>query len=129
MSAERVLSVGQCVPDHFRIAGAFRQLFGTEVVPSDSSREALEKLRQERFALVLVNRIFDADGSDGLELIRQIKADEKIASVPVMLVSNYDDAQAEAVGAGAVPGFGKATLGDPEMLEHVRPFLANSSEG
>ena len=40
-----------------------------------------------------------------------------------MLVSNYADAQREAVEAGAEPGFGKASLGRPEMLGKIRPIL------
>jgi hypothetical protein len=41
-----------------------------------------------------------------------------------MLVSNYEDAQQEAVATGAVAGFGKASVGHPEMLGRVAPFLA-----
>ena len=88
--------------------------------------EALQRLRREAYALVLVNRIFDADGDSGVELIRRVKADEALRSIPVLLVSNYADAQREAVDAGAEPGFGKAALGRPEMLDRVRPFLADA---
>jgi hypothetical protein len=41
-----------------------------------------------------------------------------------MLISNYEDAQKEAQAAGAVAGFGKAALGQPAMLDRVRPYLA-----
>ena len=41
----------------------------------------------------------------------------------MMLVSNYEDAQNEAVAAGALPGFGKASLGQPHMLARLRPLL------
>ncbi len=40
-----------------------------------------------------------------------------------MLVSNHEDAQAEAVAAGALPGFGKASLGQPGMIERVAAAL------
>jgi hypothetical protein len=59
-----------------------------------------------------------------MDLIKRVKADPQLQSVPVMLVSNYEDAQAEAVAAGAAVGFGKAALGRPQMLERVKPFLA-----
>ena len=85
--------------------------------------DALASLRQEAFALVLVNRVLDADGDSGVDLIRQIKTDETLRTTPVLLVSNYADAQKEAVAAGAEAGFGKAELGQPAMLERVRPFL------
>jgi CheY-like chemotaxis protein len=124
MAANRVLSVGQCAADHYGISLTFRQAFGAEVEQAATQTKALQLLRQERFALVLVNRVFDADGDSGMDLIRQVKADESLRAVPVLLVSNYADAQREAVEAGAEPGFGKADLGRPEMLECVRPFLA-----
>ncbi len=72
---------------------------------------------------MLVNRVFDADGSSGLDFIKTLKADAALTATPVMLVSNYEDAQAQAVAVGAVPGFGKATLGQPAMLERVKAYL------
>ncbi len=121
--AKRVLSVGQCFADHSAISRVLRDSFDAEVVSADSARQTLEQLRQETFALVLVNRVFDADSSSGLELIRAVKADEQLRAVPIALVSNYEDAQAQAVQMGALPGFGKAALGQPHMLARVEPYL------
>jgi DNA-binding NtrC family response regulator len=124
MSVKRVLSVGQCMADHTSIAWTFRSQFQAEVRPTDTVDEALEQLRNDTFDLVLVNRVFDADGASGMGFIRQMKADEVFRAVPVMLVSNYEDAQREAEQAGAVPGFGKAALGQPAMLGRVKAFLS-----
>jgi two-component system chemotaxis response regulator CheY len=124
MTTKRVLSVGQCGADHYGISSTFRQAFGAEVEQAATQTEALQLLRREPFALVLVNRVFDADGDSGVDLIRRVKADEALRATPVLLVSNYADAQREAVEAGAEYGFGKAALGRPEMLDRVRPFLA-----
>jgi CheY-like chemotaxis protein len=123
MKAKRVLSVGQCWADHGSIAKTFKKEFGTEVDRADNTGAALERLRQGGYSLVLVNRVFDADGTSGMDLIKHVKSDPSLQSVPVMLVSNYDDAQAEAAAVGAASGFGKASLGRPQMLEHVRPYL------
>jgi CheY-like chemotaxis protein len=122
MAAKRVLSVGQCGPDHGAIAWALRPL-GADVTPAATRDQALERLRAETFDLVLVNRVFDADGDSGVELIRTMKEDEALRATPVMLVSNYADAQQAAVAAGAEAGFGKAALGRPAMRDRVRPFL------
>ena len=120
---KRVLSAGQCFADHSGITRVMGKAFGAEVVGVHSEREALTLLRQKAFALVLVNRVFDADGSSGLDLIRAIKAEDALKHLPVMLVSNYEEAQAQAVAAGATPGFGKAALGHPQMLARVEPYL------
>jgi CheY-like chemotaxis protein len=122
MTVKRILSVGQCGADHDSIARTLGQL-GAEVVAAHSHDEALGRLRREAFALVLVNRILDRDGSSGLDLIREVKSDEQLAGVPVMLVSNHADAQEEACEAGAEPGFGKSALYRAETLECVRRCL------
>jgi DNA-binding NarL/FixJ family response regulator len=123
MIAKRVLSVGQCFADHSNLSATLQRAFDAEVVGAASASEALAKLRSEPFALVLVNRIFDADGASGIELIRALKGDTALSPMPVMLVSNYDDAQEEATTAGAMPGFGKATLGQAAMLARLAPYL------
>lgn len=126
MTAKRVLSVGQCMADHGSIARTLRTAFGAEVISADCAEEALEQLHKGPFALVLVNRVLDADGSSGLDVLRALKADAKANTVPAMLVSNYEDAQAQAVEAGAVEGFGKSSLGRPEMLERVGTYLGKT---
>jgi two-component system chemotaxis response regulator CheY len=121
MSRHRILSVGQCGFDHGQISRTLSRSLDAEVVRSDTHAEALETLRDSGpFALVLVNRIGDADGSRGLDLIRRLKAETDMSSVPVMLVSNYDDAQIAAVEAGALRGFGKNDLGTGKELVALR---------
>ncbi len=110
MDKPRILSVGQCSFDHGMITRHLRMIYGAEVVAADTVGQALVSLRAGNFDLVLVNRIFDGDGTPGVDLIRAIKADHELAGIPVMLVSNYEDAQAEAQAVGALPGFGKTDL-------------------
>ena len=107
----RVLDVGQCDYDHGSIARHLQSKYSAEVMAADSEGEALVSLRAGSFDLVLVNRLFDGDGTPGLALIRSIKGDPELAKTPVMLVSNHADAQAEAKELGALPGFGKGDLG------------------
>ena len=121
---KRVLDVGQCSPDHGSIRRLVEGRFGAQVSQADDLPGALAQLRKSQFDLVLVNRKLDLDYSDGLQIIKQMKADPDLASIPVMLVSNYADAQAEAVAIGATLGFGKASIGNPQTDELLRPFLA-----
>ena len=120
---KRVLSIGQCGVDHPAISRLLSDRFAAETQEADSLDEALALLGQAPFDLVLVNRVLDADGSDGLEVIRRLKADSSQAKTPVMLVSNYPDFQARAVELGAVPGFGKQSLGATETRERLAKFL------
>ena len=40
-----------------------------------------------------------------------------------MLVSNYEQAQADAIEQGAVPGFGKSKLNASETTDLLRQYL------
>ncbi len=78
--------------------------FAVEVFQAHAADDALEILRREKIDLVLVNRKLDMDYSDGVEIIRQIKNDPALSSTPVMLVSNHDEYQQEALAAGPSTG-------------------------
>jgi response regulator RpfG family c-di-GMP phosphodiesterase len=123
MSKRRVLSVGQCAADHARISSVLAEHFHAEVIPAETIEEANGLAASEDFDLVLVNRLFDSGGESGLDYVGAYLADPSRTKVPVMLVSNYDDSQEEAVSLGAAPGFGKSSLGQPAMLDKVKPYL------
>ena len=121
--AKRVLDVGNCVPDHAAIRSLLERTFGAEVVQAHSAEETLSLLQSSSFDLVLINRKLDQDYSDGLDIIKTIKADTALAKTPVMLITNYEDHQADAVAAGAEPGFGKLSLQTPQTKERLARFL------
>ena len=121
--AKRVLDVGNCDPDHAAIRALVESNFDARVVQTHGAEDTLRELRRSRYDLVLVTRKLDRDYSDGLDVIRAIKADTALAGVPVMLVTNYEEHQQAAIDEGAVRGFGKAHLRAPETTEMLRPFL------
>src|SRR3954447_24548778 len=123
MSTKRVLSIGQCGADHYGISAFLRSHFGVEVEPANSRKQALDALKAKSYDLVLINRLLDRDGTPGVDIIRQMKADKDLAAVPVMLVSNYESAQKEAQAAGALEGFGKAEIGDEATVEKLTQVL------
>jgi CheY-like chemotaxis protein len=130
--AKQVLSIGQCGPDHGTLTRFLRDHFGAEVVPAavlDSA--SLGKIREGQFSLVLVNRKLDVDYSDGLDIVRQIKADPQGKSTPVMLVTNYPEHQEKSIALGGTYGFGKLEYHKPETLERLEgvlgPRLSTSS--
>jgi two-component system chemotaxis response regulator CheY len=92
-------------------------------VQVDDSSGALSELKSGPFDLVLVNRKLDCDYSDGLDVIRAIKADSAVGGVPVMLVTNYPEHQEAAIAVGAVRGFGKLEFGDPATRAKIAEVL------
>lgn len=121
--SKRVLSVGQCFPDAIAITNFLRKNFDVEVVSTDLPADTWEQLRSGEFDLVMINRKLDRDYSDGLDIIKQIKADTEFAETPVMLVTNFAEHHEAAVAAGAEYGIGKNDYHDPAAVERLRPFL------
>ena len=123
---QTVISVGQCGYDNSRIRSLIRSIDSTvEIRETDSHQETMEVLASlGEAALVLVNRVFDMDGSSGMDLISQLKSKEsEFAAIPVMLVSNYEKSQAEAIANGAIPGFGKSELQSVETRQKIESVL------
>lgn len=120
---KRVLDVGNCDPDHASITSFLTGNFGATVDRSKLPADTFEKLKSQPYDLVVINRKLDEDYSDGLEIIKQMKADEATRDVPVMLVTNYAEHQDAAVAEGALRGFGKLEYNDPAVIERVRAVL------
>ena len=123
---QTVISVGQCGYDNSRIRSLIRSIDSTvEIKETDSHQETMEVLASlGEAALVLVNRVFDMDGASGMEFISQLKSKEsEFAAIPVMLVSNYEKSQAEAIANGAIPGFGKSELQSVETRRKIESVL------
>jgi two-component system chemotaxis response regulator CheY len=126
MAAVRVLSVGQCGIDHWSISRFLGRAFGAHVDSAGTHEEALAALEAGRFDLLLVNRICDADGAPGVELIRSLKSNPATADLPVMLVSDHASAQNEAIGLGALPGFGKRDVGNDTAVRVIGQVISPS---
>lgn len=120
-----LLDCGNCGPDFNAIRRMATSNFGASVVQSHGAEDTLTLLRNRRVDLVTVNRKLDRDYSDGLEVIKQIKADPQVADVPVMLVSNYEEHQQTAMEAGAIRGFGKLAIGEDSTRQLLAPYLGD----
>lgn len=119
----QVLDVGNCDPDHGMIRAMLMENFDVDVDRVMFVDEALQRMKERTYALVLFNRLVFADGSEGLQLLRKAKRDLALTGTPIMMVSNYEDAQAASVEAGAEPGFGKKAVGSPDTLRLLARYL------
>lgn len=117
----RVIDVGNCGFDHGSLSNLIHHHFKMACVSVANGSELERELKNGDVALVIVNRVFDRDGGDGLALIGELKQKPETAALPVLLLSNYADAQEKAVALGALPGFGKSALRN----EATRDLLAN----
>jgi CheY-like chemotaxis protein len=119
-----VLDVGNCGPDHSAIKRLIETAFDAKVLQTHGPDDTLKALTANTFALVLVNRKLDQDYSDGLDIIKMIKARPEYAQLPVMMITNYPDHQKLSVEAGGIYGFGKLEFQSPETHEKLKVILA-----
>ncbi len=120
-----VLVVGQCAFDYESIGTMLSESFGADVGAAATCEEAFQAVLTGHCDLVLVNRILDADGTSGLNLIRQWQTREETRATLVMLVSDYSEAQDAAVALGANRGFGKDTLNSAATRDVLAALLGH----
>ena len=97
--------------------------FDATVLQADKANDTLATLAKHEVDLILVNRKLDCDYTDGMLIIQQLKADGRYAKIPVMLVTNYEDHQQQAMAIGALRGFGKLSLSTAENLANLAQVL------
>lgn len=113
-----VILVGHCGPDTSYLKMAIRKsLPGSAIRAANDPTVLAAELAANPAAILLVNRVLEPgfDSESGIELIASVKAAHPTARL--LLVSNYPESQAEAVKAGALPGFGKNDIGSAKLTQ------------
>ena len=114
-----VVLVGHCGFDQSSLSRAVAALLPGVAVKSANNTAGLTPYTRPD-ALLLVNRVLDGrfDAGTGVDLIQQLAGQNPAPKM--MLISNYPDAQARAVQAGALPGFGKSEVGLPDTARKLK---------
>ena len=124
MPIQRVALVGHCGFDSGSLSRFAKSFAPDAEVVRVNDQKALDKVAGQG-TLLLVNRVLDGRfnaGGSGIALIKTIAG--QADACPTMLISNYEDAQEEAVSAGALPGFGKSQVGDPATQQRLAAAIA-----
>ena len=118
--ARKVLLIGHCGADASYLRIAVRAADPESQVLAADDEAELQQTMKDGVDLVLVNRELGwGFGSDsGVDLIGLLH--KAHPGLKMMLISNHADAQAAAVAAGALPGFGKRELGSKRVVELLR---------
>jgi two-component system, chemotaxis family, chemotaxis protein CheY len=121
---KKVVLVGHCGPDSSYLRMSVQKAMGDVVISMADDEGDLKKLIAGGIDLLLVNRVLDYGFAceGGAELIKHLRIEHP--DLRAMLVSNYPEAQTEAVAAGALPGFGKRELGSPRITQLLRDAVA-----
>jgi two-component system chemotaxis sensor kinase CheA len=96
---------------------------GYEVSVAIDGVEALSQLRQQKFALVISD--IEMPRMDGFALLEQMKADRRLASTPVILVTSRDrqEDQQHGLDLGADAYIVKRKFDHQELLKTIRQVL------
>ena len=97
--------------------------YDVQVLRADALEDTLEILKKGGVDLVLINRKLDIDYSDGVAILKVIKADPHLSTIPVMIITNYPEHQEAAVALGAEYGFGKLQYQEVGTHERLSRFL------
>ncbi|HZW09102.1 MAG TPA: hypothetical protein VFF69_04290 [Phycisphaerales bacterium] len=121
----KVLLVGHCGPDAYALRSAMQRL-APEAEFLFVNDEAALAAHPDAAAL-LVNRVLDGAfrAGSGVELIRRLPAEVRPRAA---MISNFEDAQAEAEAAGAVRGFGKRELYSDRARACILTLLGRDAE-
>jgi two-component system chemotaxis response regulator CheY len=126
--SKKVVLVGHCGPDSSYLRLAVSRAIKDSSIVAVEDDSMLEKQIDSGIDLLLLNRQLDFgfDTEDGVKMIQQLRA--KYPLLKMMLISNYPEAQAAAVAAGALPGFGKGQIGRPAVTELLQAAIASGDE-
>ncbi len=118
-----------CVDDEPAILKTFEILLapnGYEVIEAQNGQEALEKLKEDRIDLVLMD--VKMPKLNGLEACRRIKEDEKTRSIPVILITGMaaKGDRVKGIEAGAEDFLSKP-FDAAEVLARVKMLLKSKS--
>ena len=123
METKRIALVGHCGADSTYLRIAVRKAAPeADVFLIDDEQELAQALK-DGTDLLLLNRelSYGFDDIMGVDMIKRLRPLHP--QVKLMLVSNYAEAQADAIEAGALPGFGKRELGTPRVVQAIREAL------
>ena len=122
--AKRIVLVGHCGADVSYLTITIRRAIAdAQVTFADDNANLSKLLDKDGVDLLLFNRelSYGFSESQGVDVIRRIRT--ACPDLKMMLVSNFPQAHAEAVAAGALPGFGKRELGSPRVTQILREAL------
>jgi two-component system, chemotaxis family, chemotaxis protein CheY len=125
-SRKRILLVGHCGPDGSYLRGAVKAALGDVQFLQAEDNAQMEKIVEGGVDLILFNRDlgYGFEPATGVDMIASLR--QQHPALRMMLVSNYPDAQAAAVAAGALTGFGKRQIGTPRVTQVLRDALTQA---
>ena len=115
---------GHCGPDSSYLRIAVKSALKDVVLLSADDNPSMNHALEQGVDLVLLNRElgYGFEPDTGVEMIYELK--QRQPDLHIMLISDSAEAQAAAVAAGALPGFGKRQVTSPKVKEILRDAMS-----
>jgi CheY-like chemotaxis protein len=115
------------IEDERVLAQMYREKFekkGFKVYLAFNSNEGLNLAKKEKPDLILLD-ILLPPGKDGIFFLKRVKNEPEISSIPVVVISNYDNpiAKEEALKFGAKEYLLKADYTPQQLVEKIKKYL------
>lgn len=96
---------------------------GFETIVAKDGVEAMEKVRSEQVDLILLDLVMPR--KDGFEVLKELKGDNKLKGIPVIILSNLGQNSEVRKGkeCGAVDYLVKSNSSMEEVVQKVRKHL------
>ena len=105
----------------------FLEPFGFHVIQASNGREAIESAREHRPDLILLD--MKMPEVDGLEALRILREDPKLAEIPVIAVTASALKQDEDVIAKQCDGYLRKPVSKADLIAEIMRFLPHSVTG
>ncbi len=88
-------------PDIREVVGAMLEAVGLVIEPATTAEDALERAREKHFDLMVLD--WNLPGMTGLDLCRKIRAEEALATIPVLFLTAHNSSKdiVDAFASGA----------------------------
>lgn len=115
------------VEDDFFISDIYQTKFrkeGFEVAAAENGLKAIECLKKDLPDLILLDIVMPF--MDGMETLKEIKAEEKWKNIPVIILSNISEKEKmqEALALGAKDYLIKSNFTPSEIMEKIKIHFA-----
>jgi two-component system response regulator VicR len=112
-----------CIEDEMEMIDLMRLILerrGFDFVGAEGGEEGLDKIRAEKPDLILLDLMMP--GVDGWEVYRQLKADEELQDIPVIVVTAKAQSIDKVLGLhiARVEDYITKPFGPQELLESIR---------
>jgi DNA-binding response OmpR family regulator len=124
MDAKRVI----LIEDEYFISFLYKRQLEQEGVPTDTfatASEGLAALKQNHYDLLLLDMMLP--DSDGIEILKKIRADESVKNLPVVVMTNLSQEAViqDAKKLGVIEYLIKSQISPDEIVQKVKTMLYN----